>query len=424
MSDDASTPTQKLTDARMQAKAVAGSVTDFKPGQSLPSRASWFTDETNERLVVVADPDAPQAAVDKAFAYALAWQHDRDLILILTPEQAPPALHRLPWIGTPVQVWTVTDGSEPRPVVVPTRDEVLAYTAQWPVYGGAGHDLGDGAAWVAALTEAADAHWALARHDRASYLAWHCAGHRVLQMRKTAKVVLITAGVQYRHPKEGQEPPQIERVTAALSPGERARIEAVIAKAVSNRLNHIDNSDVESRMQAVLAAADMPGLDLVLEHAREYPAWRPIGRRGFLDFLGIDAHNRLHVVETKVGGDGMLVIQALDYLIWVTAQAGRIRADRGWPAPEIEGRVHLDLVLAPKHGAPALGPYTAGQLEALAGDVPWRVFLVADPHAPTPKVEELPRQAIHDPQDGLVATPVQPPRFAGRIQRQLRDTSP
>jgi hypothetical protein len=198
----------------------------------------------------------------------------------------------------------------------------------------------------------------------------------------------------------------------------------VVAKAISNRLNHIDDADIESRLQACLAAADMPGLGLVSGPVREYPAWRPMGRRGFLDFLGIDRRNRLHVVETKVGGDGMLVVQALDYLIWVTARAAQIREDRGWPTPETEGKVHIDLVLAPKDNAPALGPYTASQLEALAGDVSWRVFLVADPLAPSPKVEELPRRAIHDPQNGRVAKPVQPPRFVGRVQRQLRDAAP
>jgi hypothetical protein len=129
-------------------------------------------------------------------------------------------------------------------------------------------------------------------------------------------------------------------------------------------------------------------------------------------------------VETKVGGDGMLVMQALDYLIWVTAQAASIREDRAWPAPETEGKVHIDLVLAPKGNAPALGPYTAGQLEALAGDVSWRVFLVDDPLAQIPKVKELPRRAIHDPQQERVAKPVQPPRFVGRVQRQLRDAPP
>jgi hypothetical protein len=263
----------------------------------------------------------------------------------------------------------------------------------------------------------------------------------VLQLRRAKKPggVRITAGVQFTNPTKDQQKPYVVTVTEPVTPGHRAKIEAVIAHAISNRLNLVDDADVESWMQAALAAADMPGLGLTLGHAREYPTWRPTGRGGpigayparqpekslgYLDFLGIDRHNGLHVVETKVGGDGMLVMQALDYLIWVTAQAASIREDRAWPAPETEGKVHIDLVLAPKGNAPALGPYTAGQLEALAGDVSWRVFLVDDPLAQIPKVKELPRRAIHDPQQERVAKPVQPPRFVGRVQRQLRDAPP
>jgi hypothetical protein len=83
---------EATTAARSHAGGLVGAVTDFKPGQPLPSKASWFTDHVGERLVVVADAGAPQAAVDKAFAYAFSWQHDRGLILVLTAEQTPPVL--------------------------------------------------------------------------------------------------------------------------------------------------------------------------------------------------------------------------------------------------------------------------------------------------------------------------------------------
>jgi hypothetical protein len=117
---------------------------------------------------------------------------------------------------------------------------------------------------VAALAEAADAHWALARADKHSHQAWHCGGHKVLQLRRAKKPggVRITAGVQFTNPTKDQQKPYVVTVTEPVTPGHRAKIEAVIAHAISNRLNLVDDTDVESRMQAALAAADMPGLGL------------------------------------------------------------------------------------------------------------------------------------------------------------------
>lgn len=419
---------------RALADELAGPVRPFTPGRQLPSRAMWFTDEADERLIVVIDHDAGYNAVDQVFAYAVAWQRDRDLLLILPADHADRVLYRLPWIATPVRVWTVANDSKPQPVVVPTRDEVLARAAAWPVHTGEHHNLGaDGDSWVAPLVETVESHWALTPAHRYSYRAWHCEGRQVLRLRRNAQGVNGTAGVQYTKPKPCQPKPHVDTVNAPLTPAQRACFEAAIARAISDRLNELDNADVEHRMQAALAAAEMPGLKLMAHPAREYPAWRPgqkyssaepVGRRGYLDFLGIDRQSRLHVVETKVGGDGMLVLQALDYLIWVTAQAASIREDRGWTTPDTERPVQVDLVLAPKGKAPAIGPYTASQLEALAGDVSWRVLLVDDPHAAVPAVKELPRDELFDPQAGMVAKPVQPRRFAGRVQHQLRKAMP
>ena len=50
---------------------------------------------------------------------------------------------------------------------------------------------------------------------------------------------------------------------------------------------------------------------------REFPAWRgPSGRPGF---LGADGAGVLHVVETTIGPDPKVVLQALDYAVWVKA---------------------------------------------------------------------------------------------------------
>ncbi len=82
----------------------------------------------------------------------------------------------------------------------------------------------------------------------------------------------------------------------------------------------------------------------------EFPGWRGPGRPGFIDFLGIDDDDHLHVVETKVGSDPGVLVQALDYAIWVQAQQTVIRQSMGWPAAPARTTVHLDLVLATKVG--------------------------------------------------------------------------
>ncbi|MGH9152778.1 MAG: hypothetical protein ACRD03_10355 [Acidimicrobiales bacterium] len=76
----------------------------------------------------------------------------------------------------------------------------------------------------------------------------------------------------------------------------------------------------------------------------------------------------------------------------------------------------LHLILAAKApGARVVGPYLAGPLEALAGDVPWRLSLVADPDTDPPEVRPLARRTLPSP-DALAAEPVQPLRWASRVQ--------
>ena len=124
--------------------------------------------------------------------------------------------------------------------------------------------------------------------------------------------------------------------------------------------------------------------------------------------LGLDGAGQLHIIETKIGSDDMLVFQVLDYLSWVTAHASAIRADRGWPAGD-DSVVHIDFVVAPKTGArpdPALGSYTAGQLAALREDVAWRIHLVDDAHAGAPAIHSYRPREVPPPRPGIVATPI------------------
>jgi hypothetical protein len=407
-----------VVDAQQLAERIAGPVQRFEPGRKLTTFASWFTTVDLGTILLVATGEAAsQDSVSEAVAYALAWQQDADLALILPETLATPTLHRLAFISTPVRVWTYGSDGVPRPAVIPTRDEAIdAARTRW-LRGGDDHNLGDHAAWVAPLVESAESHWALVQAHRTSYLAWHCNGRQVLRLSRARSGVKVLAGVQYRYPPEGREPVN-EVLTRPIAPDLRARIEAAIALAVSDRLGEADTGHGEHQMQAALSNAQLPGLG-VIDFQREYPAWRADGKPGYIDFLAVDNAGKLHVVETKIGSDPLLVFQALDYAIFVAAHADAIRNSRKPPWPGNTSDVMIDFVVAPKKTAPAVGPYTAAQLQALDRSVEWRVHVVEDPLADTPTVTSLPRWAVPTPAPGRVATPVRPPRYETRVQEEL-----
>lgn len=270
--------------------------------------------------------------------------------------------------------------------------------------------------------QGADRHWALVRAHRHSYLAWHCGGRQVLRISRTTKGLRIVAGVAYTKQESEERAPL--KISGPLLPVQRAEIEARVGEAVWKRLAGHDKGHLEHRFQGALAANGLAKLGLMDPFSREYPAWRGDGRPGFIDFLALDPRNRLHVVETKIGtGDVRGVLQALDYAVWVAAHDRAIRADRRWPEPAREQFPVMDFVLAPlPTAAPgtghAVGPYLMGQLEALAGDVPWRIWIVPDPLAETAEVTG-PWSRTLTPTGPMVAAPVQPPRWAARVARSL-----
>lgn len=308
---------------RMAAQALIASLGSgferFQPGGQLSEKAEWLIDSTDEVLVVVVGRHEDHDVADELLAYSLAWQADRDLVLVLPESHVGQTLGRLAWVGTPVRVFTYDALHELRPAVVPTRAEVLDAAKSRPLRALAKHDLGHRSDWVEALTRSATEHWALVPAHRRAYLAWHCAGRQVLRINRTHQGLDVIAGVAYTKPSPDEPEPLHLTLSGSLTPAQRAEIEACVATAIWQRIGGEDQGHLEHRLQAALAATELRPLGLA-QFAREYPAWRGEGRPGYLDFLGVDRTNRLHVVETKVGtADPKLVLQTLDYAIWVAA---------------------------------------------------------------------------------------------------------
>lgn len=367
---------------------------------------SVITTSNDDTLVLAVRPGLAPKDAATAVAHALAWQGARELVLLLPEATVPSMMARLVYVATPLRVWSVDDVLTPTPAPIPAIEDVVAAASGRPLRGEPEHDLGAFGPWVDDLVASADRHWALATAHRGSYLSWHCAGRQVLKLTRTGAGVLVQAGVQYQNPPAGRQP-YSRTATAPLTEAERAEAEAAIAVAVADRLAGRDDTHVEHRMQAALKRTGLPELGLV-KIEREYPAWRADKAPGFIDFLGLDGAGQLHIIETKIGTDEMLVFQVLDYLSWVTAHAPAIRAELGWPAGD-DSVVHIDFIVAPKTGArpePALGPYTVSQLAALREDVAWRIHLIEDAHAGEPAIHSYRPREVPPFRPGIVEAPI------------------
>jgi hypothetical protein len=410
------------------ATSLHASLGTFAPGPALTTKADWYVTTDDRALVVVVKPAKSPDVADEVLAYALAWQGDRDLALVLPSENLGLTLQRLPWIATPVRVFSYDqEGVLAKPQIVPSRAEVLAAASKLPPVTMATHDLKEFAPWVESLTRRLDQHWALVPAHRASYLAWHCNGRQVVQLRRSKGGVTIAAGVDYSKPHNDdvetltadQHPALVVVIDRPLTPVETAAIERRVGDAVWKRLAGHDPGHDEHRMQAALAASRLASLGLI-DLAREYPAWRGAHRRGFIDFLGVDRKNRLHVVETKVGtGDVRVVLQALDYATWVIANGSAIREERNWQERSGGEVVVIDLVLAPKSGGVAVGSYLAGQLEALDGGITWTITVVEDPLAEAPTLHGPNHKRLPYELGRIIAAPVWPLRWQSRINNEL-----
>ena len=118
----------------------------------------------------------------------------------------------------------VHEGDDPdsvREVPIPTRPMVLERYADKIVTHVA--DLGERVEWIRELTEWADTHRELVPAHRPSYLAWHCRGRSVLEIRRAKAGLRVRAGVISSRPEETPYSPGVElEVGGPLTPAQAA----------------------------------------------------------------------------------------------------------------------------------------------------------------------------------------------------------
>jgi hypothetical protein len=150
---------------------------------------------------------------------------------------------------------------------------------------------------------------------------------------------------------------------------------------------------------------------------REFPAWRPGSTRSaYIDFLAKDDNGRVHVVETKIGADAMLVLQGLDYWLYCRANHEKVNQALGATSPRPPV---IDYVVAPsKPGGAPISIYTAAQAEALHRDIEWR-FVVVDNPDTAEGVHRLDRYRLPEPHRRVDGRS----RWAVRLHRHLVDTA-
>ena len=349
------------------AKLAGGPTAPFEVKGRLSSLCSFFADD--DQLMVVAKRHVDQVAADLALAWGLAYRGDRQLSVVLPESLAVPSLLRAPWLVPTVRVFTYVNDhvDEPAPL---TQTESIAGYRHWVQDAPA--KLGDKATWLAPLLEWLQTVPGMDAVERNSYIAWHVYGRQVLKITPGKNQLTVVAGVDAQSEFHGKKPIKLT-LTGPAPDHVILRLIAATALAAADRSEGVDNTHVEHRLQSLLRPTD-----LGLHHwKREFPAWRPASKQSaFIDFLAVDGHGRVNVVETKIGPDTMLVFQGLDYWLWCRANAANVATALQTTNAALPT---ISFVVAPKNGSSELiSPYTAAQVEALHRSIRWRFVTVDD----------------------------------------------
>jgi hypothetical protein len=342
-------------------QAGVATVTRLLPRWERSARFVWYRDEVTLTLVVGAQE---AGYVEEALAVGLGVRGDRELRLVLPRGWEEPTLHRLAWLrdDLPMRVWSyhsATARAETRPSRTHTLG--LVSSAEKPML-----HLRDRTSWVESLMRWAGDQADLDPSHRQDVRAWQCRGQRVLRIRRVSNGLEILAGIDWGTSSPNETPTPL-LIHAPLSWEQQRDLQDLVTSGCQERLTGVAQKADEHWLQAVLRRhPSVLGLESPV--LRELPAWRPSGSlgtkqptargRGFVDLAGLDATGTLLLVETKLGGDHMLVLQGLDYRTWAEANRARLTS-RLDCRPDVP--IEIAYCVGGKNGGPpAWSPYTKG----------------------------------------------------------------
>jgi hypothetical protein len=396
-------------------------------------KARWFTGSHGDVLVVVVGTHEDPSVMDEVLAYALAWQGDKDLVLVLPVGYERVTLARLAWIDGCIRVFVYGPENLPTPAVVFSRVETIEVAKDRHREDARDHDLGDGENLIVELLTWVRQNPLLQEAIRIDYVTWKCAGLQVLRASRHGDRIDLIAGVDYKGKLPYGAERAIERTVTAddpLRPEEVALMQERIIRDVAKRMDPNDVTYLEHRLQANLEGGVLNERLGLRDVKPEYPVWRGEGNAGFIDFLAIDDKDRLHLVETKVDPDDVtVVLQALDYAVWVLANEATIRARNGWRSPESPQQLQIHLICAPvvkarPNGTVSpekriIGRYLSNQLEVLSKKFRCNIWLVDDPRYAPPRLSGPFRIPPYRKGDRSVGKPVQPQRWLPKVNATL-----
>jgi hypothetical protein len=364
--------------ARQSGTAVARS--PKRPGWT--TTACWYED-ADLLTGVVGDHEGKGAGL--ALAHGLYLAGHRRLSLVLPKGQEWPTVFRAPWLTAKVSVYTHEAGKVV-PVTLPTRQQTMAKA------GGLERTpdlhLGSTGEHVRALAEWASLHDELDAAHRGNVRSWACRGVRVLTLARGKDRVMVTAGVDAK-----TEAAHRHTITGPVSPQELAELQRHVTRGIADAKAGKYGPFEEHHLQSILRRRpDWLGL----EHPvlREVPAFRPSTGdkpgRGFIDLAGLDGLGDVVLVETKLGGDDMLVLQGLDYWIWAAAQGNASWLRRRLHADPRRSRTQLLYAVGGRGDTrPRINKYAKAQFDALHPDVNWRLALLENWKSGAPQVSLL-----------------------------------
>jgi len=131
----------------------------------------------------------------------------------------------------------------------------------------------------------------------------------VPSIQRRGKGLLVKSGVHYSKQIRGKPlPDSLPLIGRSLNPAELSKITARVQAGISDKQSGHSQGYREHWMQATLARYTAQiGWSGSHRLEREFPAKRPGGGTAYIDFLRMDDSGILHIIETKIGHDEMLV---------------------------------------------------------------------------------------------------------------------
>jgi hypothetical protein len=344
----------------------------------LPSWVSFFS--APDELVLVVSSETSEL-LDNLLVFGLHHGHGRHLHLVFprqteeTPVAAESTRIRAAFLRTPVHVWTFLESAPARGTLRAlepyTRAEALEVSRREEARGQK-TGVVDAAPWIIALRSWASLAGLLHDSGRGK---WYLNGASMMELTTNSRGSRLVVGAR------SGERPRDEHAVALddeLTLQQWGRIASRIAEDSNSqwfqkRLRDYPEHDIQDAIGRNLIDLGWDAEVLL----REYPATRPNGGLGLIDFLGLDQTGTLRIVETKIGdGDRMMPLQGLDYWIWATANKHLVENAMGRPFTGIR----LDFVIgrSPKKrpDAQILNTYAPAALRSLEHDIAWEIHTI------------------------------------------------